>query len=593
MKKILALILILLFIFGSLISCEDKKDKSKGSNPSQSNTQNLEGTENLESTGSETKKGKETMDMQTYTEILNATKFNPTVYNVDEIKNADQTTAGSLSAWLGEVEKSATQHNDDPTNNSVINSPYHTLKVNGTSVPVYTARCTTGSHSFAWIDVTSKKEFVLKLELTLSDSFGKCVVLPESREVTPEISQKTVTSDITELGSYTYTFAKSSSAEVTDPTFAPLTVMVTRSKKLITAEQYNEVDIMPGYHDEDELCFTNEKTIYNIKPGFHDISYIKLPSNSVLNIEQGAYIKVTERQLQSGPSKQTAIQVNYCSNVQIRSRGLIDCGSLIGAEAKNKHVLTAACSSDILIDGLTIINSNTWTICAYNSRNVTIERNLLLAYRMYSDGIMMSECINSAGRYNFVRTGDDGIEFKGTGSWNGQTIGQNCVYEYNDLWTDKGAGYCLTWESERPMQNMIFRNNSVGFAIPTWANRNTAIDCLMGTNSETAWSNVTFENIEIYHVISPNVINMQVQNGANGANGGILKDITFKNITVKSAKNGVYAFRMHFSASGGSIEGVTLENVSYCGKKLTQSDVSDPALFKNEAPNFFGNITVK
>ena len=138
------------------------------------------------------------------------------------------------------------------------------------------------------------------------------------------------------------------------------------------------------------------------------------------------------------------------------------------------------------------------------------------------------------------------------------------------------------------MKNMIFRNNSVGFAQPTWTNRNTAIDCLMGTDASSAWSDVTFENIEIYHVISPNVINMQVQ-----GKGGILENITFKNITVKSTENGVYAFRMHFSADGGSISGVTLDNVKVEGKTLTQSDVSNNKLFKNEAKAYFGNVTVK
>jgi hypothetical protein len=73
--------------------------------------------------------------------------------------------------------------------------------------------------------------------------------------------------------------------------------------------------------------------------------------------------------------------------------------------------------------------------------------------------------------------------------------GSNCVYEYNDLWTDKGAGYCLTYENAYNMSNMIFRNNSVGFAIPTWTIRNAALDIRVGANPNTRWGDITFENI--------------------------------------------------------------------------------------------------
>ena len=135
---------------------------------------------------------------------------------------------------------------------------------------------------------------------------------------------------------------------------------------------------------------------------------------------------------------------------------------------------------------------------------------------------------------------------------------------------------------------MTFRNNSVGFAQPTWTNRNTAIDCLLGSDASSVWENIVFENIEIYHVISPNVINVHIQ-----SSGGNLKNITFKNITVKSTENSVYAFRMHYSANDGTISQITIENFNFCGIKITASNVSDDALFRNEATDYFGQLTVK
>ena len=151
------------------------------------------------------------------------------------------------------------------------------------------------------------------------------------------------------------------------------------------------------------------------------------------------------------------IHSDYTKNVRIISRGLLDCGALKGGDNKNKTVVNISCSENVKVEGLTVVNSNTWTMCAYSGKNIEFNRNLLLSYRTYSDGIMMSECENSSGRYNFVRTGDDAIEFKGTGWWGATEkgiVGKNCIYEYNDLWTDKGAGYCLTWENNCSMENI-------------------------------------------------------------------------------------------------------------------------------------------
>lgn len=576
----------MLFFIVMLPSCSLNDDSNNEQDDSASFSELKETEEMTKDTNKTTEKATEAMSRE---EILASTSFIPTAYDTDEIKTVDATAAGSFDSWQAEVFKNG-RNNDDPTENSVIISPFHTLTVNGISVPVYTARCGSGAHSFARIDVISKNdEFILELSLRVSADIGKCVVLPESRGVFPSLDDGTVSSEISTEGSFTYTFASTADAAVTDPTLAPLTVMVSRAESFKAPSGYKTVEIEPGYHADGELEFYEQHTAYYIKAGFHDISSIGLPSNSVLYIERGAYIQVTDRQNADGSyNTKTAIHADDVENVKIISRGLLDCGRLQGGDGKYKHVVNTARSNNVSITGLTVINSNTWTICAYSAQNVRIERNLLLSYRTYSDGIMMSECTNGVGRYNFVRTGDDAIEFKGTGWWNGGSKrGMGCVYEYNDLWTDKGAGYCLTWESACPMSKMVFRNNSVGFAQPTWTDRNTAIDCLLGTNADTVWSDITFENIEIYHVISPNAINIQIH-----GEGGTLRNVAFKNITVGSADDGTYAFRMHFSAKGGGIFGIVLDNVNFCGNRLTADDMSEK-LFCNEASDYFDEITIK
>ena len=515
-----------------------------------------------------------------------------TVYDNDEVKNINETEAGDIATWQAQVFTKNGGNNDMPTKNALIKSPWHKLTVNGKSVPVYTARCGKGSHSFAWVDVTkNKKDFALEVVLTLSESAQKCVVLPLNKNVSVKKDNNKYSAFVTEYGSYTFTFSAEKDAEATDPTFAPMTLMVTSETTLDAPEEYDRVEIEPGYHEDNELEFTAGDTVYYFKKGLHEISSVNVPSNSILYLERGAYLKVTDRGSDAtGWNGKTALHTEYTENVKIIGRGLLDCGEVLGGDNKRKHVVNVGNASDVLLEGLTVINSNTWSVCGYNSDNVRFDKNLLLSYRTYSDGLMFSECTNSSGRYNFVRTGDDAIEYKGTG-WQGGNaagaVGSNCVFEYNDVWTDKGSGYCLTWESDCDMDGMVFRNNNVGFAQPTWSDGNNALDCRLGTNANKTWQNVTFDNIEIYHCISPNVMICQLSGvGAN------LKNITFSNIKVHSTAIGVYAFTMYFGARDGVIENITLKNIDFCGKKLTASDKNDSTVIRNNAHDFFGELTI-
>lgn len=498
----------------------------------------------------------------------------PTVYENDEVVNAPDTEAGDVNSWQAQVFTKNGGNNDAGTKNAVINSPWHTLVINETSVPVYTARCGKGSHSFAWVDVTDHQDdFNLSVTLTMDRTMAKCVVLPESRNVAAKIDGKTITAVIKDYGSYTFTFAENAAAEATDPTLAPLTLMVTEEEKLKVPVGYDVAYIEPGYHEDNELEFKEEYMYYVFKAGLHEISSINVPENSVLWLDRGAYLKCTDRITNGTQNTQTAIHMQDVENSQVLGRGLLDMGEVLGGDGKYKHVFNATRCENPVVKGLTVINSNTWTMCFYNCDNALIENTLLLAYRTYSDGIMMSECRNSRGRYNFVRTGDDAIEFKGTG-WGGAAVGSNCVYEYNDLWTDKGSGYCLTWESACDMENMTFRNNSVGFAQPTWNLLNNALDCRLGTNAAARWGDVVFRNIEIYRCISPNVIVTQMS-----GIGAILDNILFENVTVRSAELGVYAYTMSIEGRG-TITDVKLKNIDFCGKVLTSDDKNNASLIK-------------
>ena len=245
--------------------------------------------------------------------------------------------------------------------------------------------------------------------------------------------------------------------------------------------------------------------------------------------------------------------------------------------------------SNFRFSGITTINSNNWTICFADSDNVLVENNILLGYRTYSDGIMLSDCQDSLVRNNFVRTGDDAIEVKST-RFEGAT---NLIFEYNDVWTDKARGYGCIYECENSVKNIVFRNNSIGFALATWADYIGCCVITMGNNRATLWEDVHFENIEIYITYHP-VINVTLHDDYNnGSDGGKAKDIYFENINAHK----VYGVAVRIYVENGSELGnVFLDDICYNGVKLKESDIlsSESVSITHYDPLWYskGNIKV-
>ena len=109
-----------------------------------------------------------------------------------------------MNTYEGEVRKGS-DSNQGALENGMILSPYLTCQVNGKEVDVYASRCSTGAHSFSYVDVTEER-VGLDIRLTLAKTRQKVVVLPESRGVKAEMTGKTVSARIEDTGSYSFAF---------------------------------------------------------------------------------------------------------------------------------------------------------------------------------------------------------------------------------------------------------------------------------------------------------------------------------------------------------------------------------------------------
>ena len=155
------------------------------------------------------------------------------------------------------------------------------------------------------------------------------------------------------------------------------------------------------------------------------------------------------------------------------------------------------------------------------------------------------------------------------------TNDENLIYEYNAVWTDKARGYGCIYECNNSVKNVVFRNNSIGFALATWADFLGCCVITMGNRRTTTWQDVHFENIEVY-ISYHAIINITLEDSlSNGIDGGKARDIYFENITAYRAYG--LALRIYVQ-SGSSLGKVYLDNIKYNEHKLEESDLTSESV---------------
>lgn len=461
---------------------------------------------------------------------------------------------------------------NEASDNGIIVCPYFALTVAGAEVPVYSTRCAKNLHSFAYVNIekTDKdKGFDAEVVLTAldkSDVLNKknasVAVLPEKRGVTAEISGKTVKAHLTDYGSFTFTFNKKSEQA--------LTIYLAEKETLKVPEGWDTVELQAEKHTMAETTFKNSETVYVFKRGRHLVDCITIPSDSWVYLEDGAYLEAYP----DGDGANSAVFYSRGGkNVKFFGHGIVDFSADAGGE--NGEIKKGAFNfygiENFTVKGVVSINSNTWTWCFTNCENVYIEGVMAFGYRVFSDGIMLSDCRDSLVTKCFVRTGDDGMETKSTSGGAGQT--RNVVYRDNDCWTDKGKAYGVIWETNSDVEDVYFKDCSVGFALANWSAKTCALNISLGDNYYSV-RNIHFENIEIYRCESESVIGFELCEQGNK-----IENIYIKNVHCKSTASYLLKLWEHDVANSNARFGdIYLDNVSKNGVKLTPENMDDKNL---------------
>ena len=497
--------------------------------------------------------------------------FAPTC-NIYFSEYEDVTDISDVSAYEGEVATNL------PVDDGIIVSPYYTLKINDTAVPVYASRTASGTHSFAYIDVEvleSGQPFRLNVDIsfreasTVLDARKPLVaVLPESTGVEATLGERGVEATIQDFGSYSFAFNKK-------PDEA-LTLFV--AEKEDTAALFGDYEIKyiePGDYSRTDTknatVFTEPNKVYYFKAGRYKTDCISIASDCIVYFERNAYCEVLPPE--DAPSSYALMARGQ--NVRVAGRGLLDFSACCGGEVpegyyNNKGGIVFDYVENVSLSGLTVVNSQTWTICMNACKGVQIDHCLLFSYRVYSDGIMLSDCIDAVVEDSFIHTGDDGFETKSTTS--SEEPMRNVVFRNNAVWTDKAVAYGCIYESNKDTSDVHFENCSVGFAMGTWSNHLGCCVIQMGNNREATMSKIYFNDIEVYLNQTPGLLNVYIGgSGGRGEGWGHVKNIFFNNVTAKTSY-GAYLNLQTYTQEDTSIEHLYLNNIVANGVQLDESN---------------------
>lgn len=500
--------------------------------------------------------------------------------------------------------------NNAPVENGIVLCQYYTLKVNGKEVPVYTTRCTNGTHSFAWIDVKgAPEEFTLDVELITEKKYSGVVVLPEKSGVKAELADKTVTAKITAYGDYSFAFS-TDRLKTFKVSNQPLTLIVAPESLPEVPEGYDYVEIEPGKYGYGDLVFEQSNTVYCFKKGEYELRRIiasKL-ENIMFYFEPGTYISVYETPeigLDQYNIGGPAFGISGCNNVRIEGRALFDFSGVRGLYKDpetgkdvdmTQYVFNFYNNNNIYISGITTINSNHWTFRIGACQDILSEWNMMLGYRNYSDGFIYSDCVRATARYMFARTGDDGIEVKALGAYGGYKdtipMATDVLFEKCTVWNDSAAALGVIYENYKPIDGVVFRDCSVGFSTCSWSPNNSALNIRLAYPGTAHWKNITFENIEIFECYK-NAFTLEWNLQGGSVENVLLKDITVRNAQAAIRVNVDTNPVLPYESLTQLCKNFVFENFTFMGVKLTDADKENVLYFSYTQPVYKNLFTIK
>ncbi len=451
------------------------------------------------------------------------------IVTLEEAGLTEQELVGRASAELPEYVQSGGY--DDI--NGVIISPYYTVKIDDTEIPVYASVVfirvdDTGTlHSFSEIYVDTSTDFSLNIEITGADvKLNNAIVLPEKNGVTASCENNTVTASINKTGNYTFLFNDANQ-------YYGYTLMV--------REKVDEDKEIAEYIEK-----YGEDNVWVLDKGVYQYDYVNLVGhkNLVIYLREGAYIianhlfDITCAEDENKYIEPTApgdnafgltrypfINFYNCDNITLAGRGVIDMTRLDRRERRG--VVFTSCNN-VNVRDVKIINSPEWSFISYCCTDVTINDVDIIGNRGNCDGFAICNSHNVTVNNCFARVADDTFEVKALGG----TMDSNNVTFTNCIsWGGYARCFGITGEVNKKISDITFRDCAVIYRDGVWDNDRIGSLVVVAEQTEGSIDGVLFENIEIFRDEGrPILVKIYDEEAENFE----IKNVVFKNISYTS-----------------------------------------------------------
>lgn len=302
---------------------------------------------------------------------------------------------------------------------------------------------------------------------------------------------------------------------------------------IIFADRYIPLSVYDGY-----------TVIALTEPGLYRAGTLSLPAHTVLYLGEGVFFDAR-------------IDCADVSDIRILGNGTLYC-----SEKPSGHPINLNRCDDVEIRGITIIGKNRWNLRMNACRNVIVEDFKILADEIWSDGIDVVGGENVLIRHIFIKNEDDCVCIKSSYARGGGFQG----FDVKNVLVED----CVFWNGPR--------GNSM------------EIGC--ETNNSTV-ERVTFRGVDVIHrETQENKFNRSIISIHNSGNAAI-RNIVYEDIYAESTDENfvqiAHMYQPDWGEGRGSMENITIRNLTLAGGELRESKVSSFAPNETE-PRITRNI---
>ena len=302
---------------------------------------------------------------------------------------------------------------------------------------------------------------------------------------------------------------------------------------------------------ETDVPRPNDDGVIYFGPGVHKPEKIVLQSDQTLYLAGGSVVK--------------AEVLVRGDNIRICGRGILDGSDWKWRTGPVGNLIAVRNSTNVEIAGITLRGSSHWSIVPKNCQHVTIRNVKLCNSRVQNDDginpcnsqdVLITDC--------FIRSDDDcvalkGLDFSGRNSNVERITVENCI-----LWCDRARIFLLGHESRAEyMRDITLRNlDIIHFTMTPF---------LFEPGEDMRLENITIEDIRIHGEGQRQFIRLRpvVNQYMRKQVPGFISNIRFRNITL-DGQAGDYLVQLEGADAEHNVSGVTFENVSIAGSKLTK-----------------------